>query len=193
MATSAFGNAIEFMNRIGLFEVVLPFMLTFTLVYAYMEKTKILGTDKWRGEDGVLYDIPRKNLNAMTAFVMAFFVVASTQLVGLLNEILGKVILVLVLVFTFTLVVGAFHLQSNEGFKLDKTWKLIFEVICFLAIGLIFFDALGWLSAITKWFGSVFTSTAAASVLMGLVMLGIVIYVVQGGGKAPPPKDGEDK
>ncbi len=43
MAETVFRSAISFLNDIGLYDVVLPFLLVFTLVFAILEKTKLLG------------------------------------------------------------------------------------------------------------------------------------------------------
>jgi len=58
---------IEFFDKLGVFDVLLPFLLVFTLVYALLEKTRIFGVDRV-GE----MEYSRKNLNAMTAFSIAF-------------------------------------------------------------------------------------------------------------------------
>ena len=40
---STLQNAIEFFKAFGLFDIVLPFLLVFTIIYAILEKTRILG------------------------------------------------------------------------------------------------------------------------------------------------------
>src|SRR3989338_6986549 len=64
MATP-FRQVIEFFDTIGLFDVVLPFLLVFTIVFAILEKTKVLGTEEI---DGKKYT--KKNLNAIASFVI---------------------------------------------------------------------------------------------------------------------------
>ena len=49
MATP-FREVIEFFDSIGLFDVVLPFLLVFTIVFAILEKTKVLGTEDIEGK-----------------------------------------------------------------------------------------------------------------------------------------------
>ncbi len=177
--TSALGESLEFLTRVGIFDTVLPFLLVFTMVFAFLEKTKIYGVDKYRGDDGKLYDLPRKNLNSMTAFVIAFFVIGSTQLVALISEVTANIVLLVILVFSFILVVGAFQKETKEGFFLKGTWKTVFEVIAFLGIAVIFLNALGWLDAIFDFVGSIWTSQAAASLIMVLVLVGFMWFIVR--------------
>ena len=55
-------NFVRALDGWGLTDVMLPFLLIFTLVFAIMQKTKILGEDK-------------KNFNVIIALVMALLVV----------------------------------------------------------------------------------------------------------------------
>ena len=48
--TSAFRGAIEFFDKIGVYDVILPFLLVFTIVFAILEKTKVFGTDDIEGK-----------------------------------------------------------------------------------------------------------------------------------------------
>ena len=50
MSMSVFGEAIQFLAKLGIYDVVLPFLLVFTIVFAIMEKTKLLGTEKGKEE-----------------------------------------------------------------------------------------------------------------------------------------------
>ncbi|MDP2908831.1 MAG: hypothetical protein Q8N77_03415, partial [Nanoarchaeota archaeon] len=83
MATSPLAGAIEFLNEFGFYDVVLPFLLVFTLVFAILEKTKIFGVEEKK---------PKKNINAMIAFVIALFFVATTELVAGTREMLPNVV-----------------------------------------------------------------------------------------------------
>ena len=38
-------NAIEFLREFGFFNVVLPFLLVFTVVFGILEKTRLFGTE----------------------------------------------------------------------------------------------------------------------------------------------------
>ena len=80
---SPLGKAVEFLRDFGLFDVILPFLLVFTITFAVLEKTKILGTIKIHGTDEYM---PNKNLNSMVSFVVALLVVATANIVRAINE-----------------------------------------------------------------------------------------------------------
>lgn len=184
MATTALGGAMAFLERLGVFETVLPFLLVFTLVFAFLEKTKIFGTEKYKSDSGTVYDVTRKNMNSMAAFVIAFFVIASAQLVKLISEVTSKIVLLIVLIFCFMLTVGAMRKEDKEGFELSKTWIIVFEVIVFISILLIFLNALGWLDDIFRFFTGVWGSEATASLILIVIMVGFMLFITHD----PKPK-----
>jgi len=168
---STFRGTIGFFEKLGVYDVVLPFLLVFTLVYAMLEKTKIYGTEKIDGRD-----ISRKNLNGMTAFVSAFFVIASTRLVAIVNEVLANTVLLLLLSICFLLLAGSFHTGSKEFF-LEGTWRTVFMIIMFLGIVLIFLNALGWLQVIYENLFFKFDSVTVSSIVLILVIILFMLYV----------------
>lgn len=159
------GKAIEFFRDFGLFDVVLPFLLVFTIIFAILEKTRILGLVKVKGED-----IPNKNLNSMVAFVVALLTVATANVVRTINESLPNVVLLVVVGVSFLIMIGVF--MKTEELDLSKKHKglyTFFIILMFIGVILIFlnsiYDAQGnsWLEIvlffiITEWTGAVFTS-----------------------------------
>ena len=93
---SGFRGVIEFLGDLGVYDIILPFLLVFTIVFAILEKTKILGVEKIDGRE-----LTKKNLNSMVAFIMSFLVIASTQLVSVINEVMANVVLLLILAICF--------------------------------------------------------------------------------------------
>jgi hypothetical protein len=168
---STFRGTIGFFEKLGVYDVVLPFLLVFTLVYAILEKTKIYGTDKFDGKE-----ISRKNLNGMTAFVAAFFVIASTRLVAIVNEVLANTVLLLLLSICFLLLAGSFHSGKDEFF-LQKGWRTFFMIIMFVGIVLIFLNALGWLQVIYENLFFKFDSVTVSSLVLVIVIVLFMLYV----------------
>ena len=110
------GNAIQFLQDFGFFTVVLPFLLVFTIIFGILEKTKIFGVEKDKQ--------PKKNLNSMIAFVIAFFVVAASNIVEVIQASLPWVSLVLIIIISFLLLTGVFF--GDEEYKLWDKQKGVF-------------------------------------------------------------------
>src|SRR3989338_8041251 len=132
---TVFGDVIGFLDRLGVYDIVLPFLLVFTIVFAIFEKTKVLGTEEVAGKP-----YPKKNLNAMAAFVIAFLVIASARLVAIINESLANIVLLLLVVVMFLLLIGTFYGEGEEV-VLKGGWRAVFMGVLLLGIILIFLNA----------------------------------------------------
>lgn len=178
---SPLANAIEFLRNFGLFDIVLPFLLVFTLVFAILEKTRILGTE---GKDK---DIPKRNLNSMVSFVVALLVVATNKVVTTLNTALPNIVLLLVVVIMFLLLISVFHKTGEMEFKQTHgNWYKFFVTILFIGVLLVFLGAIpmsnegetwlsyGWDYVVDNWEGSVVSSF----IFLGVVLL-VIAYVTR--------------
>lgn|SRR3989338_2319695 len=166
---SAFRGMIGLLNRLGVYDVILPFLLVFTIIFAILEKTKIFGL-----ENG----LTKKNINAMVAFVIAFLVIASTKLVGVINEVMANVVLLVILGVCFLLLVGVFF--GDKEFTLENfpTWTKLFMVLMFLGIVVIFLNALGWLQTIFDILNNL-NADWAASLVFIVIIIGFIIWITQ--------------
>jgi peptidoglycan/LPS O-acetylase OafA/YrhL len=172
---SVLQGTLGFFERLGLFDVVLPFILVFTMVYAILEKTKVYGLEKVT-ENGKQVEYPRKNLNSMTAFVIAFFVVASSQIVAIINQTLQHVVLLLVLIICFMLLVGALH-TGKDPYEVTGKWRSLFMIIIFIAIIFIFLNAIGVLSGWWEYLMRHWSSNAVAGIGLFVLILVFMLYV----------------
>ena len=175
---SPFRQVIEFFNSIGLFDVVLPFLLVFTIVFAILEKTKVLGMEEVEGKK-----YTKKNLNAIAAFTIAFLVIASSELVEVITKVSSNAVIVLFLAFLFLLLVGSFYKEGEPVF-LEGGWKVVFMIIVFISIVGIFLDALKtsdgrtWLQRLGDFAGAGSDELAGSIVLLALIVL-FIVYAVR--------------
>jgi len=82
-------------QQLGVFDLVLPFLLVFSLVFAVLQKAKILGEGK-------------KNLNVIVSLIIAFFFLQNTYLLFVLQRFLPNVAITLVVFLMFLLLLGIF-------------------------------------------------------------------------------------
>ena len=131
-------DAIVLMDKIGIYDVVLPFLLVFTIVYAIFEKTKIFGTEKFDGKDQT-----RKSLNAMIAFVIAFLVIASSTLVATISAFASRMVLLLIISVSFLMLVGSFTNpdEMKKGVFLKGKERTIFLWVIGFGLLLVFLSS----------------------------------------------------
>ncbi|MEA3429879.1 MAG: hypothetical protein U9R08_01265 [Nanoarchaeota archaeon] len=170
-----FGGIIEFFGRLGVYDVVLPFLLVFSIVFAIFEKTRIFGVDRVGDAE-----YTKKNLNAMVAFVIGFLVVASTRLVAVVNNAMANVALLLIVVVCFLLLIGAFFSHKEDVMIGKGPMRTAFMIIIGLGVILIFMNALGWLYPFINYIGKYWHTNFVGAILL-LVLIVVFMYWVTGG------------
>ncbi|HLD18397.1 MAG TPA: hypothetical protein VJB90_00095 [Candidatus Nanoarchaeia archaeon] len=181
---SSFREALGFLDNIGVYDVVLPFILVFVIVFAILEKTRVFGVYTY--PDGKEY--PKKNLDSMVAFCIAFFVIASSQLVEAITKISANMVIILMATVLFLMLAGSFHREDPKGFFLEGGYKTAFMALVGIGLVVIFLDALKvdenttWLQQVEQWLGQFSSSSTIASVILIIFTIGIIIFATTGGG-----------
>ena len=173
MATQ-FREIISFFDNIGIFDVVLPFLLVFTIVFALLERTKVFGVEEIEGKK-----YTKKNLNSVAAFVIAFLVVASSRLVEIITAVSSNFVVLLFLVVLFLLLVGSFFQEKPEGVFLEGGWKTLFMVIVFIVLIFIFLDALNLLEDTFGFLSGTDRGEVVGSVFLLVLIVLFVAYVTK--------------
>ena len=174
---STFRATLDFLDKIGVFDVVLPFLLVFTIVFALLEKTRVFGTEHI-GD----HEYTKKNLNSLAAFVMAFFVIASARLVQIITQISANVVVLLLVSVSFLLLAGSFAKQTNEGYFLEGKFKGLFMVLMFIGVVFIFLNAIEtgektWLQWLFGWLRDFSTNVSVSAIVLIAIVVGIMYYI----------------
>ncbi len=170
--TTPLNNAIEFLRAFGFFNVVLPFLLIFAIVFGVLEKSKLFGMEKVGKEE-----YPRRNLNAIIAFSVAFFVVAAANITGVIQATMPQVALVLVVVVSFLLLFGALLGDEKTGWNLwekSPALRKTFIAGIFIAMVFIFLGSFGVLNDVIAYVAANLTGTFITS----LIFMGLVVGVI---------------
>lgn len=187
---SAFRGIIEFFARLGIYDVVLPFLLVFAIIFAILEKTKLFGTESIGG-----HEYTRKNINAIVAFVVALLVVASSRLVAAINEALARVVLLMILGISFILLIGVFY-HHEEKIFLEGGWRKFFMVLMFIGLVLIFLQAVktdqgigwleyGWYYLVQNFYGGIFVD----SIILLIVIIFFMWFITRDSSGKKPGKE----
>ncbi len=173
---SVLGNALEFLGEFGIFDVILPFLLVFAVVFGILEKTRILGE-----ETIAKITYPRKNLDAIVAFVFAMLVVAATKIVKVINTALPQISLLIIVALSFLLMIGIFMKPDNTLYdKLSKGWMTFLMIVMFVAV-IFIFSATIPANEKQSWLGFAFDYVIefwSGTLVATLVLLGVVIWAI---------------
>lgn len=178
------------LESIGVLDVLMPFILVFTLVFAILQKTKILGTM----DDG---KTPRKNYNVMIALVMALAVIIphvtgryiyGISVVDTINTALPNVALLIVGLIMALLVTGVF------GKPIDTSKSYLgggFIILSMLTVGFIFAVAAGWIGRgyIPRWLYFLYDPNFQV-LIVTIIVFAVLINFITKEDKPKTDKDG---
>lgn len=163
-----------FINRLhdwGVASVLLPFILVFTVVFAILQKSHILGKEK-------------KNFNVMIALVMGLAVVFPHVLgtyppeadpVNIINQSLPNVSIVIIAIMAILLLIG---LLGGEVKWIGSSMSGWIAIICFLVVIYIFGNAAGWFSSgYPAWLRWLDNSDTQALIVI-LLVFGILVWYI---------------
>jgi hypothetical protein len=167
----------------GLSDVILPFILIFTVVFAVMQKVKPLGPEA-----------QTKQFNAVISLVMALAVViphvlgyypANADIVNIINAALPQVSIVLVAILMVLLIVGLFGGKAEWGGGLSG-WIAFFA---FILVVYIFGRAAGWFEYLPSWLYWLDNPDTQAMLIVVAIFAIIIYYVTKE--PLPPEKRGQ--
>ena len=156
------------LEKWGVIDVMLPFLLIFVVIYATLQKTHILGESK-------------KNLNAVVAVVVGLLVViphvtgrfpANADPVLIINNALPQLSIVLVAVIFLMILIGVF---GQDYVFLGVTMPGWITLGSLIVIVLIFGGSAGWWDS---GFGQTlenFFGTEGVAIFIMLITFGIII------------------
>ncbi|MDD5133220.1 MAG: hypothetical protein PHD81_02130 [Candidatus Nanoarchaeia archaeon] len=114
-------STFQSLQAMGVYEYLLPFLLVFSIVFALLEKLKILGKDKEEN--------PKTNINVVVSLVMGALLIAQPQIVYLINQFLPKVSLLIIVALMFLMVAGMFGTPTEDWGGIALVVALIISIL----------------------------------------------------------------
>lgn len=173
---SVFRGVLVFLEKIGVYDVILPFLLVFAVMFSILEKTRVLGEEEIKGKR-----YSKKNLNSIVAFVIAFFVIASSELVALIDEAMGNIVILALVGVSVLMLIGVFH--GTGEFSFDKNSWTMWLLTIFMVLGvlLIFFHAIPYEGeSLLTWFYDFMVDHWDDDAVGAIILLGIVALFMYG-------------
>ncbi|MEM4267692.1 MAG: hypothetical protein QXK37_02580 [Candidatus Woesearchaeota archaeon] len=172
--TGSGGRFVEFfqnMENLGFVDALLPFLLIFTVVFAVLQKTNILGAGK-------------KNFNVVIAAVIALLVVIphvtgtyppEKDIVAIMNNALPQVSIVLVAIVMALLIIG---ILGGEARWMGGSLSGWIAILAFLIIVYIFGGSAGWWEDLGYSLG-LWDADTIAIVIIILVFAIVIWYITK--------------
>ena len=175
--TNHINNVPEFLiqlNNWGLTEAILPFILIFTMIFAVLQKTKIIGEGK-------------RQFNSLVALIMALMVIMpqytgrGPNIVPIINDVLPQVSLMVVVILAALLVIGVFAPGVMFG---GTAFGTVLGLLSVGAVVYIFGNAAGWWASVGIL--GFLNNPDTQAIIVIVVVFALVIWFVtreEGGGE----------
>src|SRR3989338_7383399 len=153
----------------GLFEFFLPFLLIFAVVFAILQKIKVLGGNK--------------GVQAIVSIAIGLLAVQNSFVIYLINNFLSNIALVIVLIIIFLIIIG---LLAGEEVGAKLNW-LVIGVALVGIFWALFYDLFAGTWILPGFF--LLTGATQGSLLAILIFI-VVIFIIVGGGKGGGEESG---
>jgi len=162
-----FRFVIDQWQAVGVFDVLLPLLLVFALVFAILEKSKILGG--------------YKSIDAVVSLIISLFVIANPYVTELFIPIFSKAGLAIIILVAMLIIVGLF-MTAEEPSKTLKTIGAIGGIGLFIWLLMAvsdYYTGWPWYYSFKLWWWN----NASWVIPIAFVVIGIIIVVATTGGK----------
>lgn len=158
-------GALYTLERLGLTDVILPFILVFTIVFAVLQKAKIFGAES-------------KKYNVVVALVVGLLVVIphvtgryppGADVVEIINEAIPAVSVLLIAVVMFLVLIGIFFEPKAGGWV-----SSIVLLLSILAVVWIFGKAAGWWYRMPFWLDD----PDVQALVIIILVFGIIVWFI---------------
>lgn len=158
-----FYNIFSDLESMGFFDIILPFLLVFTISFAIINKTKILGA--------------RRNVDIIVAFVIAFLSVRNEFFVNLMKSFLPNVAMFMIIILMFLLMLGIFAGENKEW--TGYFWGIGFIISLIFILFALLFDYTDKYVSFPDWLRDMFYSIdeRTKGILLFIGALIIVIWL----------------
>lgn len=143
-------------------QIIFPFLLMFVLIFAILERIKVLGEGK-------------RQINAIISLVIALLFVSFSKAVGIVINLMPFLGVMVVIILVFMILFGFIWAEKDE-FKVPQKVKIIGGLIVFIALAVTFLIITGYWDKILDIF--VKGDTISSTVIMIIVVIAAVAVVL---------------
>ncbi len=152
-------------------ETILPFILIFTIVFAVLQKTKILGDGK-------------KQIDAIVSLVFGLLVISFAQATNIIINLIPFLAVSLVIILVLMILLGSFSEPGKFFEKFPKAIRVILMVGVTVAVAIAVVYITGFWQILLDWLFISGDNNILANVIFIVIIVGAVIAVLVGKGKS---------
>lgn len=181
-----FREIIDNLHDWHFYDVVLPFILVYVIVFAVLEKSKIF---KVEGGDNNHV----KNVNSVIAFVFGLFVVASIQTVQYIQSLIVNISLIIIFILVTMILLGfifgdqymqLFMEKDGNSWKIKPAIAYTIGIVVFLTALISLLYIIGWMDWFIDWWDTQdFGNNDIGSIVIVIGVLAVLYWITKGDSK----------
>jgi len=148
-------------------QIILPFLLVFVLIFAILDRVKILGEDK-------------RQINALVSLAIALIFVTFSRAVDIVSNLMPFLAVLAVIILVF-LILWGFIAGGKEGLVLNKGIKIAGGIIIILALVIAVLFVTGAYGIIQEWITGSNSSIIISTVVFVVVIVAAIVVVLATG------------
>jgi len=141
-------------------ELVLPFLLVFTIVFAILQKTKVLGDGK-------------KQIDAIVDLVVGLIAISFGYATGIIISLIPFLAVSAVIILVFMMLYGMVYKDGN--FEMSKGLRITFGIVIGIAVIIVVLVATGFWDYLYNLF---FLGGEGDSIISNIIFLVVVIVAI---------------
>lgn len=146
-------------------EFILPFLLVFTIIFAILEKTKLLGEGK-------------KQLDAIVAFVVSLIFVTAIFPKAVVSNLILFLTISIIIVFVILLLWGFVFGEIKEGFKPANWMKWTLGIVIAVAVMFAVMWSVGLPAGVTDLFSKLNWSSPFLMNFVFIIVIAVALALV---------------
>jgi len=173
---------ITLLNNLGFFNVILPFLLVYAVMYGILSKYKILGDPFAEGDKGRV----TRSLISIVSAATGFFIVGSANVVLSLRTLIPYIVLFLLTVFFLILAISPFLQREEKSGEIQignrtRMILLTFTIIIFTLIVIFTLGLYNYIASAASASSSVLSSLQPfiETIVILAIMFGIAYWAVK--------------
>lgn len=177
MVSGVLADVITRLEDLGLTDVLLPFLLIFTIIFAIFQKSKILGTDK-------------QNFNVIIALIISLLVViphvtdsypVNADPIQIINQSIPNVAVVIVAILMVLMLMGVFGVEFTWAGRVTGGIVIIALIIVIAIFGK---AAAWWGEGVSlPWWLNWLEDPNTQTLVVVIIVFGIIIWFITKGGE----------
>ena len=158
MVITSLDSVLESFVQYGAFSVIAPFILVFAVVYAILQKSKILGA--------------KHAIDGIVAFAVAFMSLRWDFMPRFFNELFPRVGMGIAILVSLAILFGLFFVADIPG--KERLWRNIGAIIAFIVFVVILIQTAGGQQLAG---GRDFWETYKGLILSGVIVLAVILFI----------------